>query len=102
MDFVAGQHVYSDRQGDNDFDIVHILPFVPDGGTPVIFGSAPFRSFSAASKATKDPETLMKAMDYLLYSYDGAVLAGYGLEGVTFEYVEDGKYIRKLRYPRMI
>lgn len=98
MDFVAraGMFTGPGKEINPDFDIVHILPFVPDGGTPVIFGSAPFRSFSAASKATKDPETLMKAMDYLLYSYDGAVLAGYGLEGVTFEYVEDGKYIRKL------
>ncbi|MFB9275667.1 extracellular solute-binding protein [Cohnella cellulosilytica] len=87
------------ENGNPNFLMSGILPIVKDGPSAAVVRNA-CSNFSAVNAKVSDPEPLLKALDYWLYSQDGTMLANAGIEGVNFVWEEDQK-IYKLVDPKL-
>jgi putative aldouronate transport system substrate-binding protein len=76
---------------DEDFLLAAIAPIVSeDTGIAVATEKAPSRADDIRWSITtgcEEPEHLVQMIDYM-YSDEGSLLCNYGIEGVTFEYVD--------------
>ncbi len=79
--------------GNKDFMLIGFLPPIKNGISSVVVRQIS-NNTSAFSRKIKNPEPLLKAVDYWFYSKDGALLANAGIEGVNFVWVEKDKVYR--------
>lgn len=75
--------------------LAQIDPIEGIGGQNIM-GRAPINGCAAIASTAADPEACMMVLDYL-YSEEGTILTNFGVEGVTFDYV-DGEPILKEPY----
>lgn len=72
-----------------------IDPMIGPGGQNIP-GRNPMGTSAAITTTAEDPEACMMVLDYL-FSEEGQILTNYGIEGVSFDYV-DGKPILREPY----
>ncbi|MEM1577960.1 MAG: extracellular solute-binding protein [Candidatus Pacearchaeota archaeon] len=88
---------YKGISKDPKFDILAVSPPVRKVGDKIHIGKLTFKPLLVdimglfITTRCKDPITVVKFFDYL-YTKEGQIFADYGIEGVTFKYV-DGKPI---------
>jgi putative aldouronate transport system substrate-binding protein len=87
------------ENGNANYKMMGILPIVENGPSTAVVRNA-CSNFSAVNSKVKDPESLLKALDYWLFSQDGTMLANAGIEGVNYVWQEDQK-IYKLVDPKL-
>jgi len=90
---------YQDQAAEDGFELVAAPQPVRNQGDEIHFGGTSFEfegrpagaavNSWAVNAAAEEIETLITCLDYL-YSPEGTLLANYGVEGISFEYV-DGK-----------
>ena len=79
--------------GNDQFEIFGIKPPV-ENGKPGVVVRPLCSGTNALSAKVEHPEILLQALDYWLYSRDGAMLANAGIEGVNYEWAEPDKVYR--------
>lgn len=87
------------EKGTADFYFTGFVPPKKDGPSSVVVRPV-CTNYSAVSAKVKDPVPLLQALDYWLYSKDGAMLANAGEEGVNFTW-EQPDQIYKLVDPEL-
>jgi putative aldouronate transport system substrate-binding protein len=78
------------ESGKEQFKTIGIVPPANTGPSAVVVRNS-CSNFSAINSKVKNPEALLKALDYWLYSVDGTMLANAGIEGTNFVWEEDQK-----------
>lgn len=90
---VGTMTTYAELSGDPNFEVRAIAPVSQEEGGVVYPTEFRFTSVDNArwsiTTNCEDPEIAVQLCDYM-YTTEGILLANYGVEGVTFEYV-DGK-----------
>ena len=74
----------------NDEPIMQIVALENNQGNPVVYGRGVIGQKYGITSACKDPEAVMKFIDYM-YSDEIGVLTWYGIEGTDYEMV-NGEY----------
>ena len=85
---------YNDAAQDPDFEIAAIQDAVKNEGDVTHLGQTNYETLSTMSNCVltttcEIPEIAIQWMDYR-YTEEGAILANWGVEGVTFEYDDQG------------
>jgi putative aldouronate transport system substrate-binding protein len=76
--------------GVEDVNHAQINPPVGPDGTVTFFIDAPIKYVCAVSATTKNPELVVKWLDYVRYTEQGARGTDWGIEGVSYELDESG------------
>ncbi len=94
--FDVGEFIsnYEDQAPNDDFSLIPVPHTLKTADSPKVeSGDVPrAKQGSAWSVSTQcpDPEVIISAIDYL-FSVEGGYLGSYGVEGVTWEYNDEGK-----------
>ena len=90
--FMCGTYLYDNGYITNENTVMQAvgLPVLNEGDTPIKCSNVPAAKQEIYISATcEDPVLAARWLDYQ-YSYEGMLLSYYGIEGVTYEFDNDG------------
>lgn len=79
------------KAGNAEYSLDAIAPVAKDANSKPIESRAAASLHLVVNKKAKDIDTLVKFLDYMLYSKDGSILTTHGIENVTYKKVGTDK-----------